>query len=71
MSLSPSDRQFLRVVERLKIYLLVMAGAVGYKIGRQAPVYCDGRSWKDLTPAGAPPVFERVCRDGRRVYELD
>jgi hypothetical protein len=28
MPLSPGDRQFLQVVERLKIYLLVMAGAV-------------------------------------------
>lgn len=28
MPLKPADRQFLEVVERLKIYLLVMAGAV-------------------------------------------
>ena len=28
MPLKPKDRQFLEVVERLKVYLLVMAGAV-------------------------------------------
>lgn len=28
MPLNPGDRQFLEVIERLKIYLLVLAGAV-------------------------------------------